>query len=85
MISVYSDEKGKECTTGSEASSSKVPVCGGDGTWNYKRVALDVALHARCAQDVVNAFDVSVCKLLRKKEMECMSHMFKKKQTRTQM
>ena len=67
MISVYSDEKGKECTTGSEASSSKVPVCGGDGTWNYKRVALDVALHARCAQDVVNAFDVSVCKLLRKK------------------
>ena len=43
---------------------SKVPVCGGDGTWNvYKRVAPDVALHARCAQSVVKSLFGDNCGL----------------------
>ena len=43
----------------------------------YKRVALNVALHARRAQDVVNAFVVSDVNLKTTRN-EMVSHMFKK-------
>ena len=44
----------------------------------YKRVALNVTLHARRAQDVVNAFVVSDVNLKTTRN-EMVSHMFKKK------
>ena len=58
MISVYSDEKGKEHATGSEAPVPRFPHVEALALGMYKRVALNVAMHARRAQDVVHAFVV---------------------------
>ena len=75
MISVYSDEKGKEHATGSETSVPRFPYVEAMALGMYKRVALNVTLHARRAQDVVNAFVVSDVNV-KTTEMKCLSHMF---------
>ena len=77
MISVYSDEKGKEHATGSEAPVPRFSHVEALALGMYKRVALNVAMHERRAQDVVHALLVVMYNLVKTTGHEMLNTCFK--------
>ena len=71
MISVYSDEKGKEHATGSEAPVPRFSYVEALALGMYKRVAPNVTVHVRRAQDVVHALLVVMCNLVKQPDLKC--------------